>query len=394
MAVSYARRVEMLRASEVREILKITQQPDIISFAGGLPAPELFPTVELQQASADVLMKAGSQALQYSTTEGYEPLRQQIAVRISEKFAAPLAAEDILITSGSQQAIDFTGKLLLDEGDVVLCENPTYLAAISAFRSYLPQFIAVPTDDEGMIPAALADILATTKRVKLIYVIPDFQNPTGRTWSLARRQALMELASRYEIPVLEDNPYGELRFEGDMLPSLRAFDPKGLVIMTGTFSKIFCPGLRIGWLAAGRSMREKLVYIKQAADLHTSSFNQMALSEYIARYDFAENIEKIIAVYRRRRNAMVAALETHFPAEVSFTRPQGGLFLWVTLPATLDATTLLKECLTEKVAFVPGASFYPNGGIQHTLRLNYSNMPEEKITEGIIRMGRVLKEVL
>ena len=339
-----------------------------------------------------MLAESGRSALQYSTTEGYEPLRRKIAERIGQKFQTKASAQQVLITCGSQQALDFTGKLFLDEGDVVLCESPTYLAAISAFRAYQPQFVEVPTDDNGMIMAALEKILATTGRVKLIYVIPDFQNPTGRTWSLERRQRLVELATRYEIPVIEDNPYGELRFEGEILPSLKSMDSAGLVIGTGTFSKTFCPGMRIGWLIAEPELIEKYVLIKQGADLCTSLRSQMEVDMFMERYDFEANLSKLIDLYRKRRDAMLGALDEMMPAGVKFTRPQGGLFLWVELPSHISAVELLRECLKRDVAFVPGDAFFPNGGVKNALRLNYSNMPEERIREGIRRLAEVIKE--
>ena len=391
MSVAYATRMDSLRASEIREILKITQRAEVISFAGGLPAPELFPVEMLKEISVQVLSETGRLALQYSTTEGYEPLRRKIAERIGRKFQTKVSAQQVLITCGSQQALDFSGKLFLDAGDVVLCESPTYLAAISAFRAYQPNFVEVPTDDDGMITQSLENILATTERVKLIYVIPDFQNPTGRTWSLQRRRELVELATWYGIPVIEDNPYGELRFEGEILPSLKSMDTAGLVIGTGTFSKTFCPGMRIGWLVAEPEIIEKYVLIKQGADLCTSLRSQMEVDMFMERYDFEGNLQKLTDLYRKRRNAMVESLEAMMPAGVTFTRPQGGLFLWVELPEQLGAVELLQECLKREVAFVPGDAFFPNGGIKNTLRLNYSNMSEERIREGIRRLAEAIK---
>lgn len=391
MSVAYATRMDSLRASEIREILKITQRAEVISFAGGLPAPELFPVEMLKEISVQVLSETGRLALQYSTTEGYEPLRRKIAERIGRKFQTKVSAQQVLITCGSQQALDFSGKLFLDAGDVVLCESPTYLAAISAFRAYQPNFVEVPTDDDGMITRSLENILATTERVKLIYVIPDFQNPTGRTWSLQRRRELVKLATRYGIPVIEDNPYGELRFEGEILPSLKSMDTAGLVIGTGTFSKTFCPGMRIGWLVAEPEIIEKYVLIKQGADLCTSLRSQMEVDMFMERYDFEGNLQKLTDLYRKRRNAMVESLEAMMPAGVTFTRPQGGLFLWVELPEQLGAVELLQECLKREVAFVPGDAFFPNGGIKNTLRLNYSNMSEERIREGIRRLAEAIK---
>lgn len=393
MSLKFASRIDSLRASDIREILKITQRAEVISFAGGLPAPELFPVEEMKEISRLLMEESGRAALQYSTTEGHEPLRQKIAARISRKFDTQASAAEVMITSGSQQALDFTGKLFLDAGDVVLCESPTYLAAISAFRAYQPEFVAVPTDDDGMIIEELDQILATTDKVKLVYVIPDFQNPTGRTWSLERRRRFMETVSRYGVAVLEDNPYGELRFEGDILPSIKSMDHEGLVIGTGTFSKTFCPGMRIGWLVAAPPVIEKYVLIKQGADLCTSLRNQMEIDLFMERFDFEGNLLRLTELYRRRRNAMVEALEEMMPEGVSFTRPQGGLFLWVTLPERIKAIELLKRCLEQNVAFVPGDSFFPNGGVDNTLRLNYSNMPEDRIREGIARLAAAIRSM-
>lgn len=393
MRMKFANRIDSLRASDIREILKITQRAEVISFAGGLPAPELFPVEEIKEISRLLMEESGRVALQYSTTEGYEPLRQKIAARIGRKFQTQASAEEVMITSGSQQALDFTGKLFLDAGDVVLCESPTYLAAISAFRAYQPEFIAVPTDDDGMIIEELERILATTDNVKLVYVIPDFQNPTGRTWSRERRRRFIETVSRYGVAVLEDNPYGELRFEGEILPSIKSMDREGLVIGTGTFSKTFCPGMRIGWLVAAPPVIEKYVLIKQGADLCTSLRNQMEIDLFMERFDFEGNLVRLTELYRQRRNAMVAALEAMMPEGVSFTRPQGGLFLWVTLPERIKAIELLKRCLEQNVAFVPGDSFFPNGGVENTLRLNYSNMPEDRIREGVARLAAAIRSM-
>ena len=393
MRMKFANRIDSLRASDIREILKITQRAEVISFAGGLPAPELFPVEEIKEISRLLMEESGRVALQYSTTEGYEPLRQKIAARIGRKFQTQASAEEVMITSGSQQALDFTGKLFLDAGDVVLCESPTYLAAISAFRAYQPEFIAVPTDDDGMIIEELERILATTDNVKLVYVIPDFQNPTGRTWSRERRRRFIETVSRYGVAVLEDNPYGELRFEGEILPSIKSMDREGLVIGTGTFSKTFCPGMRIGWLVAAPPVIEKYVLIKKGADLCTSLRNQMEIDLFMERFDFEGNLVRLTELYRQRRNSMVAALEAMMPEGVSFTRPQGGLFLWVTLPERIKAIELLKRCLEQNVAFVPGDSFFPNGGVENTLRLNYSNMPEDRIREGVARLAAAIRSM-
>ncbi len=392
MAVTLAKRMDSLRASEIREILKITQREEVLSFAGGLPAPELFPVEELKVISVKVLEEMGREALQYSTTEGYEPLRKKIAERMNQVFKTSVCADNILITCGSQQALDFSGKLLLDEGDIVLCESPTYLAAISALKAYGPRFVEVPTDDKGMIIEELEKILETQKGIKLIYVIPDFQNPTGKTWSIERRHEFIELVKKYEIPVIEDNPYGELCFENEILPSLKSMDRSGNVIFTSTFSKTFCPGLRIGWIAADAKFIEKYILIKQGADLCTSMRSQMEIATYMDVFDFEAHIQKLVTVYRKRRDVMVETLGKTMPQGVTFTHPQGGLFLWVELPPYMKAMELLKECLKDNVAFVPGDSFFPNGGVENTFRLNYSNMSEEKIIEGIQRLSQVVKK--
>lgn len=392
MTVTFAKRMDFLQASEIREILKLTQRKDMISFAGGLPASESFPVEEMKKIAVTVLEESGSDALQYSTTEGYEPLREKIAERMNRKFQTAVNAENILITCGSQQALDFSGKLFLNEGDIVLCESPTYLAAISALKAYGPQFIGVPTDYHGMIIEELKKILVTQNKIKVIYVIPDFQNPTGITWSLERRSDFMKLVNEYKIPVIEDNPYGELRFENEILPSLKSMDTQGLVIFTSTFSKTFCPGLRIGWIAADSEIIEKYILIKQGADLCTSIRSQMEIAKYMDEYDFDGNIQKLVQLYRARRNVMVEMLEKTLPQGVTFTHPQGGLFLWVELPKHMKALELLQECLKNNVAFIPGDSFFPNGGVENTLRLNYSSMPEESIREGVRRLSMAIYE--
>lgn len=394
MALRFAKRMDDIRASEIREILKITEQSHVISFAGGLPAPELFPVEEMKTVSVRVLEEGGQEALQYTTTEGFAPLREIIAGRMNAKFQTDVTGENILITSGSQQGLDFSGKIFLDEGDVVLCESPTYLGAINAFMAYKPRFVEVPTDEDGMITGELERIIKNVKNIRLIYVIPDFQNPTGRTWSIARRKQFMDLINIYEIPVVEDNPYGELRFEGQILPSLKAMDKKGLVVFLGTFSKTFCPGYRIGWVAADKNLLEKYILVKQGADLQTSTIGQREVAKFLEMYDLEKHIEKIKSVYRKRRDLILTAMRAEFPKGVCFTQPEGGLFTWVETAPHINARDLLVRSLKDNVAFVPGGSFFPNGGKENTFRLNYSNMPEGRIVEGIRRLGKVLKEFL
>ena len=376
MKLNFAKRMSYIKASEIREILKVTEQEDVISFAGGLPAPELFPIDEINEINQIVLKEAGTKALQYTTTEGYVPLREWIANRMNERLGTTFDKDNILITHGSQQGLDLSGKVFLDEGDIVLCESPTYLAAISAFKAYGCSFIELPTDGDGMMMDVLEDVLSNTPHIKLIYAIPTFQNPTGKTWSLERRRKLAELSAKYGVAVIEDNPYGELRFEGESLPSIKSFDEAGNILCTGSFSKIFCPGFRIGWIAGDKEIIRKYVLVKQGTDLQCNT------------------IAKIVEVYRKRRNVAIESIERYFPDTIKFTRPEGGLFTWIELPEGISARDVLVRSLEKKIAFVPGGSFYPNGNKENTLRINYSNMPEDKIEKGLKTLGEVVKEYI
>lgn len=393
----YAQRTQRIQSSAIRELLKLTEQPDVISFAGGLPAPEVFPVKEFQEACQKVLTEHGPQALQYSTTEGYRPLREMIA-RHTARYGIVVGPENILITSGSQQALDLIGKVFINPGDRVLVEKPTYLGALQAWNTYQAEYVTVPLDDDGMQTERLEDALRVGP--KFLYVLPNFHNPAGVTLSLERRKRLIELADHYGVPIIEDDPYGQLRYEGDHLPSLVVLDNEfqrhngapysGNVIYLSTFSKTLAPGLRLGWIIAPVAVIQKLVQAKQGADLHTSTFTQMVAYE-VARGGFLDkHVRFIRQVYRERRDAMLAALERYFPEGVRWTRPQGGLFLWVILPEHLDAADVLKEAIKEKVAFVPGGPFHPDGSGKNTMRLNFSYMSPEKIEEGIKRLGRVL----
>ena len=383
-----------MKASEIRELLKLTARPDIISFAGGLPAPELFPVEEMKAAAIAVMEESGRQAMQYSTTDGFPRLREQIAQRMGEKNGIHTDADHILVTSGSQQGLDYSARVFLDEGDVVLMESPSYMGAINAFKACQPKFVEVPTDDGGMIMEELEKILATTERVKMIYVIPDFQNPTGRTWSLERREKFMEIINRYEIPVIEDNPYGELRFEGEYLPALKSMDTKGLVVFLGTFSKILAPGYRLGWVCASDEILFKYNLMAQAAALQASTISQMETAKWIDMFDLDAHVAKIREVYGHRRTVMVETMERELPSCCKFTKPDGGLFTWIELPEYMNAKELQLKCLEKKVAFVPGGTFYPNGGHENTMRLNYSCMPEDKIVQGITALAEAIKENL
>lgn len=393
MEYKYAGRISKMKASEIRELLKLTENPEVISFAGGLPAPELFPIQEIRAANNYVLDHSGQKALQYSTTEGCQPLRRWIADRMNARLGTSFCDDNIMITHGSQQALDLSGKVFLDQGDVVLCESPTYLAAISAFKAYGCEFAEVETDSEGMIMSCLEHALETHPTAKLIYVIPDFQNPTGRTWSLERRKQLAHISARYNVAVMEDNPYGELRYEGSFLPSVKSFDRTGNILCTGTFSKIFCPGYRIGWIAGDKEVIQKYVLVKQGVDLQCNTMAQMVISAYLDMYDIDAHISRIREVYRKRRNAAIEAIKRYFPSDISYIKPEGGLFLWVELNEGIDTVKLLEQCLEQNVAFVPGNSFFPNRSKNNTLRINFSNTQEELISDGIARIGDVLKRL-
>jgi len=397
----YAHRTRKMGSSVIRELLKLTEQPDIISFAGGLPAPKVFPVKQFQEACNTVLENYGPQALQYSTTEGYLPLREMIA-RHTARYSVEVTADNIMITSGSQQALDFIGRLFLNRGDYIVVESPTYLGALQAWNAYGAQYIPVRSDENGMI----VDELEAALRVgpKFIYVLPNFQNPSGSTLSLERRRQLIEIADKYGVPIVEDDPYGQLRYEGDHIPSVVALDSEfrgpngghysGNVIYLSTFSKLLAPGLRLAWVVAPPQVIGKLVMAKQAADLHTSSFNQYVAHEVAKGGFLDEHVKVIRATYKERRDVMIEMMEEMFPQGVTWTKPHGGMFLWGVLPEGMDAADVLKRAIEKKVAFVPGEAFHPNGGGKNTMRLNFSYSNSDTIREGITRMGTTLKELI
>ena len=392
MKLKLADRMENIKASEIRELLKLTEDPDIISFAGGLPAPELFPIKEIEEVASDTILKEGKIALQYSTTEGYSLLREIIAKERINGGYIKADANKILITNGSQQTLDFTGKLFINPGDVISCESPTYLGAINAFNAYNPHFVELPMDDEGIIIEYLIAAINKYPNAKFLYTIPDYQNPSGITLSMDRRKEIAKLSEMYELPVIEDSPYSELTFHGETLPSIKSFDKGGYVIQLGSFSKTFCPGFRIGWIFAENDILQKYILIKQGADLQSSTLDQRIIANYLKIHSLDKHILKLRKTYKKRRDVMLDTMKRYFPKDVKYTYSKGGLFTWVELPSYIDTKILLEEALEYKVAFVPGSSFFPTEKKNNFMRLNYSNMSEDKIILGIIRLSEIISK--
>ncbi|MDA8211034.1 MAG: PLP-dependent aminotransferase family protein [Clostridia bacterium] len=390
-----AERMEKMSGSAVREILKLTQQPNMISFAGGLPSPDSFPVAKLQEITNEVYSKSGAQMLQYGITEGYKPLNEFIAQWLKSSKNITASPEDIQITSGSQQGIDLVSRVFLNAGDQVVVESPSYLSAFQVFNSYQVKYLPIPSDDQGMqvdeLEKALDD---NTNKPKLVYTVATFQNPTGITMSLERRKKLLQLADKHKLIIIEDNPYGELRYEGEHVPTLKSLDTQGRVVYLGSFSKVVAPGLRIGYAVAHPEIRAKITIAKQAADVHSSNLSQQIIYEYCNRGYLDPHIQEICRAYGVKRDAMFKALDEHFPKAVNWTRPEGGLFIWAELPQGCDTTELLQKAVEHRVAFVPGTPFFVNNTGQNTLRLNFSNATFEQIEYGIAKIGEVIKEYL
>jgi 2-aminoadipate transaminase len=397
-AERYAQRTQRMRSSAVRELLKLTELPDVISFAGGLPAPEVFPVERFAEGFNKVMAQFGARALQYGRTEGYTPLREMIAAR-SSRYGINIEPDNVLITSGSQQALDLIGKVFVNPGDHIMVERPTYLGALQAWNAYQAEYVSADMDNDGYVPESVAEKIRTGP--KFIYALPNFQNPSGVTMSLERRKALLEQADHYGVPVLEDDPYGQLRYEGDHLPPLVTLDAQfrshngarysGNVIYLSTFSKTLSPGVRLGWIVAPAEVIHKLVQAKQGTDLHTSTVSQMVAYEVASDGFLDQHVKTIRAVYRERRDTMLAALRLHFPPGITWTEPQGGLFLWLTFPEWMNANDVLTAAIEQKVAFVPGESFFADGTGRNTARLNFSNATPERIQEGVQRLARCLE---
>ncbi|NLB71960.1 MAG: PLP-dependent aminotransferase family protein [Chloroflexi bacterium] len=397
----FANRTQRMKSSFIRELLKVTNQPDVISFGGGFPAAELFPIEQMKEACNKVLTENGQKALQYTTTEGYDPLRQWIADDMNAKGLG-ITKDNILITNGSQQALDFVGRIFINNGDRILTESPTYLGALQAWNAYGPVFVTADTDENGLVTDTLEDIIK--QNIKFMYVLPNFHNPLGVTMTLERRKRLIELASQYGVPLIEDDPYGKLLFEGEHITPIAVLDANyhnsqggqfgGNVIFTSTFSKILAPGLRIGWVIGPAEVIKRMVQAKQGADLQCSTFDQYVAYEMASSEWLPEHIETIIRVYKERRDAMIQAFEDYMPEGTTWTTPRGGLFLWLRLPESCNSLDLFPKAVEEKVAYVPGTPFYPNDGPTNTMRLNFSAADPEKITEGVRRLSVMIKKAI
>ncbi|MCC4324817.1 PLP-dependent aminotransferase family protein [Limosilactobacillus reuteri] len=386
----FSKRVPADGTDAVGAILQAAADPKIISFAGGLPAPELFPVKEMKAAVDKVFEEHGQEAMQYGAAKGVTALREVIQQHVKEKENVDSELDNVLVTTGSEQALDLVGKAFVDPGDTVLVEQPTYLCALDVFRSYGANFASVEMDEDGMKMDALEEALKANPNTKLIYTVPNFQNPTGRTMTEERRKQLAKLAEKYDVYVLEDNPYGEIRFAGEHVPAVKAFDKSGHVLYMSTFSKTLAPGFRLGWLVADEDVVNKLTVLKQSADLHTDNLAQFAVAQFFADNDVDAHVKEISALYGKRKDLMLDGIKKYFPEGVTYTDPEGGMFLWVEVPGVDDTVELFKECLEHDVAFVPGDPFFAGEVQPGAFRLNYSNMKEDQIEVGLKRLGAAL----
>ena len=386
----YSERMGNVKSSAIRDILKLMARPGMISFAGGLPAPELFPVKELALCADAVLKKYGAAALQYSVTEGILPLREKIA-KMLDPGKERLTADNVIITHGSQQALDLLSKVFIDNGSPVITENPTYLGALQSFQLFQAKVSAIPSDGGGINTSLLRDRLKKEKP-RFVYLMPNFQNPTGLSYPLERRQELAALAREYDVIIIEDDPYSALRFEGERMPSLFSLAKGGNVVYLSSFSKTIAPGLRVAYVAGAADLLTKLVIAKQGTDLQTNTLGQYIVNEYLESGHYQKHLDRVTQTYRERRDVMLAALESHFPKSVSWNKPSGGMFFWVRLPDGSDAGAVLNKCIEHNVAFVPGNEFYPDGSGKNTMRLNFTNATSTDIEQGIKRIAEVLKE--
>lgn len=393
MNYTFSNKVADLKGSAIREMFKLMAKPGIISFAGGAPAPESFPNEALAEISAEILKNQGAAALQYGITEGL-PAMVDFVRGLAEKDGLWGSEDDLLITAGGQQGIDLLAKVLLNEGDMVLCENPSFIGALNSFRSYGAKLFGIPCAEDGMDMDQLEEALRSQKNVRLIYTIPTFQNPSGITMSLEKRKRLLELAAQYKVMILEDNPYGDLRFEGEPIATLKSMDTENSVVYVGTFSKTLSPGLRLGYAIGHAPLIQKMTVCKQVSDVHTAVLNQMIAVEYFKRYSFAEHVKEISQLYKHRCHKMLSCMEQEFPSVCTWTKPQGGLFIWATMPEHVDAQDIFKRSVERSVAIVPGNTLMDDMERKcSSFRLNFSTMSDESIEKGIAILGSILREV-
>ncbi len=395
MNYTFSDRISSLKPSAIREILKVTSDPTVISFAAGSPAPDAFPAKEMAEITAELFATRAAGSLQYGMSEGYPALREVTATRLKEKFNIGKDFDELIITSGGQQAIELTAKAFLNEGDSLICEDPSFVGALNAFRSYGANLVACPMDEHGMKIDALEELLKTTENVKLIYTIPTFQNPTGRTMPLERRKRMLELAEKYDVMILEDNPYFELRYTGEAVPSIKSMDTTGRVIYAGSYSKIIAPGIRIGYCVADKAITTKLVVAKQVSDVHTNLFFQIVFHEYLTRYDLEAHIEKIRGIYSKKCSLMLNEIDKKFDKRITISRPEGGLFIYCELPEGFSGFELCKLAGLKKVAAVPGSAFsVDENAVCPGFRLNFSLPSEEQIITGIDLLAATINEYL
>ncbi len=392
----FSEKARRMKASEIRELLKLVETSDIISLAGGLPAPETFPVEQIKEITKEVLEKHADKALQYGTTKGFTPLRLALARWMEKRYGIPTSKVEIMMVAGSQQALDLAGRVFINPGDLVVVEGPTYLAALQAFKYYDPEFISIPMDHDGMrvdlLEEKLRELKAQGKKVKFVYTVSTFQNPMGVTMSVDRRKRLVELADEYDFLIIEDSPYTELRYSGDPVPPVKHFDDTGRVIYLGTFSKILAPGFRLGWIAAQPQFIRKMEIAKQSIDLCANTLAQVIAWKYVENGYLDEHIPEIVEFYKPRRDAMLEALEEYMPEGVEWTRPDGGMFIWLTLPEGIDTKMMLEKAVSKGVAYVPGEAFFAHRDVKNTMRLNFTYVPEETIREGVKRLAEVIEE--
>lgn len=395
MTYEISNKMSTIKGSAIREIFKYAQDPEVISLAGGNPNPELFPNKELAEIALEMLTEKPVLSLQYGVTEGYTPLREAVKNRLKKVENIGGENDDLIIVSGGQQCIDLTAKLLLNEGDTVIVEEPSFIGALNAFRSFGAKLVGVPMDNDGINTEALEKAIESSQNVKIIYTIPTFQNPMGVTMSVEKRKTVYEIAKKHNIIIIEDNPYGELTFDGTKLPTIKSMDTEGIVVYSGSFSKILAPGLRIGFMCADKAIVQKAVIAKQVSDVHTPMITQLLAYEYMTRFDIDELIVKMRADYAHKCKTMLDAIEKYFPKDIMYTKPNGGLFIWCDLMHNADTLAISKKAIENKVVYVPGNTFMVDMNKQcSALRLNYSTMSDEKITEGIRRLGKLFNEII